>query len=169
MKKKNNRKIIFSYILIIFIIGFISFFVLFFSDKKQKYIEQKQPDVSVGYKIQLDTQPQAQVFRAKQELQSLKEEYNTSYATLKITDQEFIVPITNDTTVYDAMYKLSSEGKIKFEGKEYVGLGFFVTAVNSLKSGNGKNLIYYINNTQASVGISTYVIQEGDVIEWKLE
>ena len=67
------------------------------------------------------------------------------------------------------MKKLASEGKITFEGKEYPALGFFVTEINGLKSGGGKNLMYYINGTEASLGVSSYIIKEGDSIEWKLK
>ncbi len=72
-------------------------------------------------------------------------------------------------TIYEVMQKLQEENKLSFTGKEYPALGFFVTSVDSLRSGEGKNLIYYVNGKEASVGISNYEIKEGDIIEWKLE
>jgi hypothetical protein len=90
-------------------------------------------------------------------------------ATLTFADQTIEFSISNNTTVYDAMNSLVSEGKISFEGREYPSLGYFVTSIGSLESGNGKNLMYYINGKEASLGVSSYVVQEGDIIEWKLK
>jgi len=90
-------------------------------------------------------------------------------ATFKVGDTEFKILVSENTTVYDTMNTLMSEGKIAFEGKEYPALGFFVTKINALQSGGGKNLMYDINGKEASFGVSSYVVQEGDIIEWKLK
>lgn len=90
-------------------------------------------------------------------------------ATFSVLEEKFEFTVLEKMTVYDVMKILKTENKITFEGKEYSGLGFFVTSVNSLKTGGGKNLMYYVNDKEASVGISTYVIKEGDIIEWKLK
>lgn len=90
-------------------------------------------------------------------------------ALLKFADQTVEFSISNNTTVYDAMNSLMAEGKLSFEGKEYPGLGFFITSIGSLESGEGKNLMYYINGKEASLGVSSYVVKEGDIIEWKLK
>lgn len=60
-------------------------------------------------------------------------------------------------------------GEITFSGQEYSGLGFFVTQLGSLKEGNGKHLMYYINGKEASVGVSIYVPKTGDLVVWKLK
>lgn len=70
---------------------------------------------------------------------------------------------------YDALVEAKDSGKITFSGKNYPGLGFFVTDIGALHTGNGKSLLYYINGKQASVGVSSYTLKDGDVIEWKLE
>ncbi len=90
-------------------------------------------------------------------------------ATLTIFNESLEFPLSEEMTVYDAMNLLKEEGKITFEGKNYPTLGFFVTSINSISAGAGKNLFYYINGEEASVGISTYQIKEGDSIEWKLK
>lgn len=90
-------------------------------------------------------------------------------ATLTISNESLEFPLTEEMTVYDAMNLLKEEGKLTFEGKNYPALGFFVTSINSISAGGGKNLFYYINGEEASVGISTYQIKEGDSIEWKLK
>jgi len=76
---------------------------------------------------------------------------------------------TPNTTFYDALVQAKNDGKITFSGKNYLGLGFFVTDIGTLHSGNGKNLLYYINGKEASVGVSSYLLKNGDFIEWKLK
>lgn len=72
-------------------------------------------------------------------------------------------------TFYDALVKAKNENEITFSGKNYPGLGFFVTEIGTLRAGSGKNLLYYINGKEATVGVSSYTLKDGDVIEWKLE
>lgn len=60
-------------------------------------------------------------------------------------------------------------GEIILSGKEYFGLGFFVTELGSLKEGDSKHLMYYINGKEASVGVSTYVPKAGDLVVWELK
>ncbi len=70
---------------------------------------------------------------------------------------------------YDALVQAKNAGKLEFSGKNYPGLGFFVTDIGTLHSGNGKSLIYYINGKESAVGVSSYTLKDGDIIEWKLE
>lgn len=79
------------------------------------------------------------------------------------------VKFTPNTTLYDALVQAKNTGAITFFGKNYPGLGFFVTDIGTLHSGNGKNLIYYINGKEATVGVSSYRLKDGDIIKWKLE
>lgn len=79
------------------------------------------------------------------------------------------IHLQSNITFYDALVQTKNDGKITFSGKNYPMLGFFVTDIGSLHSGNGKNLLYYINGKQASVGVSSYTLKDGDTIEWRLE
>ena len=79
------------------------------------------------------------------------------------------VKFAPNVLLYDALVQEEKEGRIDFSGKMYPNLGFFVTDIGTLHSGNGKNLIYYINGKEATVGVSSYTLKDGDVIEWKLE
>ncbi|MBP7805091.1 MAG: DUF4430 domain-containing protein [Candidatus Pacebacteria bacterium] len=72
-------------------------------------------------------------------------------------------------TLYAYLEEANGEGKINFTAKEYMGLGFFVTEIGELQEGGGKHLLYYINGNEASVGVSTYLPQNGDHVDWKLE
>ena len=73
------------------------------------------------------------------------------------------------TIFYDALIEARAERQISFDGKNYPGLGFFVTDIETLHAGDGKDLLYYVNGKEANVGVSAYTLKDGDVIEWKLE
>ncbi|MEI8130552.1 MAG: DUF4430 domain-containing protein [bacterium] len=79
------------------------------------------------------------------------------------------LPFRAGETLYDAMTDAKNAGTLTFSGKEYSGLGYFVTSVGSLSEGNGKHLMYFINDKEASVGVSTYAPKNGDTIMWKLK
>ncbi len=89
--------------------------------------------------------------------------------TVDVGDLTLNLSQSAGTTLYDALVQAQKNGQISFSGKEYAGLGFFMTSIGNLTSENGKNLIYYINGKQASVGVSSYTPKDGDVIDWKLE
>ncbi len=84
-------------------------------------------------------------------------------ATLYAADVQIEIPAAG--TLYEAMVR----GGVPLEGMHYPGIGFFATRVGPLKQGNGKYLMYFINGTEASVGVSSYMLRDGDVIEWKLK
>ena len=73
------------------------------------------------------------------------------------------------SSLYDALVLAQQNKQIIFSGTSYPSLGFFVTDIGVLHSGNGKNLLYYINGKEAQVGISSYQPKDGDTISWKLE
>jgi len=77
--------------------------------------------------------------------------------------------VAPNTTLYDALVQAKNDKMITFSGKNYSGLGFFVTDIGTLHKGGGKDLIYYINGREATVGISSYKLKSGDNILWKLE
>jgi hypothetical protein len=66
----------------------------------------------------------------------------------------------------------SNKDDLSFEFKDFGGsLGSFVQGINGIETDNRKGLywIYYINDEKAHVGISNYILQPGDNIEWKYE
>ena len=88
---------------------------------------------------------------------------------MTVGSQTISLPLSPNETVYDALKYAQAQGEISFTGTIYPGLGFFITSIGALKSGNGENLMYYVNGTQATVGISSYIPHDGDTIVWKLE
>lgn len=110
----------------------------------------------------------SQIYKYQETIATSTKENNSTF-TLSMGDKRQIFSFTKGITLYDAFKELQSKGEISFEGKNYPGLGFFVTRIGDLKSGDGKNLMYDINGKEASVGVSAYVLKEGDIIEWKLK
>lgn len=92
---------------------------------------------------------------------------------LTIANEKYITEFATNTTVYELMQKLSASSikSFSFSGKEHTGLGFFVEEINNTKNNpqTGKYWIYYINNKPAQLGISNYIINKGDIIQWKYE
>lgn len=81
----------------------------------------------------------------------------------------YTIPISENMTAYDAMVYAMQNNIFSFEGKKYPMLGFFVTKIGTLDGTQGKNLMYYINDKEAPVGVSAYTLQKGDIIKWKLK
>jgi hypothetical protein len=78
------------------------------------------------------------------------------------------LPVTGGSLL-SILTDVQKRGEITFSGKEYTGLGFFVTELGSLKEGDGKHLMYSINGKEASVGVSNYIPKTGDTVLWELK
>ena len=94
--------------------------------------------------------------------------------TLKVADEEYSIEFEEETTVYELMQTLTamSAKPFSFTGTDYgAGMGYFVDEINGIKNNPqaGKYWIYYVNDDSAKIGISNYIINQGDVIEWKYE
>jgi hypothetical protein len=94
---------------------------------------------------------------------------NTEKVTVLAGEIKIDLSVPPNTIFYDALVDAQSEGKITFSGKKYTALGFFVTDIGTLHAGDGKDLLYYVNGKEATVGVSQYVLKNGDIVEWKLE
>lgn len=70
---------------------------------------------------------------------------------------------------FDVLNTPNNKKNLSFSGKNYTGLGFFVTDIGTLHQGKGKYLFYYINGVESSVGVSAYYPKDGDIVEWKLK
>ena len=100
---------------------------------------------------------------------SKKNSVHTSAVTIVAGDTKINLVLPQGSSLYDALVLAQQNKQIIFSGTSYPSLGFFVTDIGVLHSGNGKNLLYYINGKEAQVGISSYQPKDGDTISWKLE
>lgn len=88
-----------------------------------------------------------------------------------ILDKRVEFSFEEGDSLLDAMSELKNSGQISFEGKEFSAMGFFVEEINGFKQlpRERKYWRYYVNNKEASVGISNYKLKNNDSIQWKLE
>ena len=47
--------------------------------------------------------------------------------------------------------------------------GAFITSINGVGNLGGKYWMFYVNGEMASVGVSSYVLQDGDIVTMKFE
>ncbi len=94
---------------------------------------------------------------------------NVPSITLKAGSSTIRLPIKEGISLYDSLVLDQQKGLLAFSGTEYPGLGFFMTDIGTLHQGGGKYLVYFINGNDASIGISSYIPKNGDMIEWQLK
>ena len=88
---------------------------------------------------------------------------------LEIDGKKYETKIKEETSVYDFMDKLRSEGKINFKEKNYLGIWQFIEEINGVKGNGDKSWIYYVNEKKANIGVSNYKLINGDIVSWKYE
>ena len=100
-----------------------------------------------------------------------QEKLGPVHGVLLAAGQEHEVWLPEGATAYDLMTIVAENSEFEFRGKNFWGMGFFVEEINGIaQNPKGKMYwIYYINGEKALVGVSQYVIQTNDVIEWKYE
>jgi len=162
-KFMKNKKIILT---IGLILAFIAFFVfIFLSPQKITTIAPPsnlpllKGEVPEAEEVIKETKPTPKPLSAQ----------NTEKVTVIFGEEKITLSTPANTTFYDALMKAKNSGAITFSGKNYPSLGFFLTDIGALHSGDGKDLLYYINGKEATVGVSSYILKNGDILEWKLE
>jgi hypothetical protein len=97
------------------------------------------------------------------------ETQTASTASLVVGEQSYIVAVSPDKTVMDAMRRLESSGDITLTGKEYPSMGFFVESINGKRNSADRYWILYINGKLSDSGASQTIVHPGDSIEWRYE
>lgn len=93
-------------------------------------------------------------------------------ATLKVGAKMYEANITPGvTTAYNLMTLARDTSDLKFKEKEFPGLGVMIEEINGQKNDNQNQMywVYYVNGQSATEGISTYILKDGDMIEWRFE
>lgn len=90
---------------------------------------------------------------------------------LEVGDKKYEAKIKPNSTAYDLMKNLQATQGLKFSAKEYAGMGALVEEINGVKNDIKANKfwIFYINGESSPVGVSSYVLKNNDVINWKFE
>lgn len=97
------------------------------------------------------------------------EEEKIISVTLSVEGRFYRADVLEESNVIDAMGKIAMESDLKFETKNYPGLGTFVESINEVKNGNGKYWFLYVNDESSSIGASQYILSPGDEIEWQFK
>lgn len=92
-------------------------------------------------------------------------------ATLKADGETYTLKLPEGSTALDLMEEVRATQGFTFTGQESPGFGFFVESINGVQSDTETNTywLYFINGESAQEGISAYVLEEGDIIEWRYE
>ncbi len=89
--------------------------------------------------------------------------------TVHIQEETYEYPFEENRSVYNLMIILQSEQNLSFEAKDYGEMGFLIEEINGISNGAEEDSywIYYVNDKQANVGISQYILEPDDAITWK--
>jgi len=90
---------------------------------------------------------------------------------LNVLGKNYNGEIVEGETVYQFMKNLQDdkESNFSFSGEDHPGLGFFIKEIDGVKGKAGSYWIYYVNGEEASVGVSNYILKDGDIVSWKQE
>lgn len=141
-------------------------------NKTEETITSTDKTEVTSYKLQV-TEDNIETQTGLKDVDEQQTDLTENFTTLTVNDEEYKLNIPENSTVYEMMQLLtaSSIKPFIFKTKEFTGLGHFVESINGVKNDGktGKYWIYYINGESAQVGISNYIIQKEDKIEWKYE
>ncbi len=74
-----------------------------------------------------------------------------------------------NVTVFDALNGAAKQGGFDIKATYYGQFdSYFVDSIAGI-GGNGKYWLYYVNGNFGDVGADKKVLEEGDLIEWRLE
>jgi hypothetical protein len=109
----------------------------------------------------------------KREDVEIIKDINTIKVSLIVLDKKYETNIKERSSVFEAMEKMQKEntqGNIfDFKYTHNASLGNFITEINGQYGTPGKYWIYYVNNEKASIGVSNYILKDGDIISWSQE
>ena len=171
MKNKTKKQYI-KIGLTLFII--ILIFSFFFRKKELSLVvpyEENYKEVEVGTKTEKlieEKLPQivSQIAPSEISVENIK-------VSLTVSDKKYDTEIKKDSSLIEAMKKIElesiNENKFSFKYTDNYSLGSFITEINGAKGTPGKYWIYYVNGNLASVGVSNYILKDGDIINWSQE
>ena len=77
--------------------------------------------------------------------------------------------VSEDTSVLALLQEIDkSDADLKLKTKEYSGLGALVISMGNKENGkDNKYWQYYVNGIMPQVGADKYILQNGDIVEWR--
>lgn len=93
----------------------------------------------------------------------------SSTASLSVEGTRYQIPITIQTSVFNAMRALASTTAFNFSSREFSGMGEFVESINGKKNADGYYWILYVNGAASQTGASQTAVSPKDTVEWRFE
>lgn len=90
-------------------------------------------------------------------------------ASVVVASERYDVSVPEGSSALAVMEAARAQTAFDFQGEEYAGIGFFVQEINGTSSTQDHFWLYYVNDEEAQVGVSDYIIQAGDVVTWRYE
>lgn len=166
-----KQKIKILIIVLLALLASVFFYALFDSKKDEADILNNLQ--SIQPKIEQNITKDNEIKNTSQKIiQKAREETAKKISvSLYVLDKEYKASIRDGTTVLGAMNAIAmeKENNFSFKTKDYGDLGSFVSEINKVEGKPGEYWLYYINNKKASLGVSKYVLKDGDSILWKQE
>jgi len=161
--KKNILILLFSTLIIIIC---FAYFLFYRYPAKEENRITKTPQA-----LPMMIPPQIEVKPLSGGLSPLKTETikTEKKASLIVFDKKYEIAIGRDNSVYKTMDNLQKLEDFSFSYKEYPSLGIFINKINDIEGSRGKYWIYYVNGQEAQVGVSKYILKDGDIISWELK
>lgn len=162
----KNKNYIFN--TVFFIIFILIFFFFYFKEDKIEVINFSPKEEKKIFNLTKETDS---ISLAKENKETNKIKKVEPFISLIVSGDNYEIPFIEGDTVYTAMQRLQVENinNFNFKYREYPSLGVFVNEINGIKDGDGRYWFYYINKKEASIGISKYILKEGDIINWELK
>lgn len=134
-------------------------------------IENKEISFEINNIENEIVKPQIETIPQTKPLSDVESIDNQIEVSLIVLDKKYELEVKDNSSVFDAMKELQikTNGGFSFKYNEYPSMGVFVYEINGMKEKSGSYWIYYVNEKEASVGVSNYVLKEGDSILWKQE
>ncbi|MFH1711631.1 MAG: DUF4430 domain-containing protein [Patescibacteria group bacterium] len=89
-----------------------------------------------------------------------------------VEDKLYPLSVPVETNVIDLMKLIQDQNDdFSFNGTEYEGMGMLVEQINDTENNMDESMFWslYVNDELAQVGASQYIIQDGDIINWRYE
>ncbi|HAE36971.1 MAG: hypothetical protein UR85_C0009G0021 [Candidatus Nomurabacteria bacterium GW2011_GWF2_35_66] len=171
MKTKEQKILIGG--LVILLIFIISFLYLNFNSKESFVIDTFKKDAQIENLPEPPSTKEAVKVEKVLQIESKALSVNMIKVSLNVFDKKYEVETKEGTSVFEMMKILEEKSTplntFSFQYKEVSGLGSFITEINGVKGTPGKYWMYYVNDKLASVGVSQYILKDGDIINWKNE
>jgi|GEM_PF-3288267 hypothetical protein len=143
------------------------------TNHQERELKNDEVEISANQNMEEDNQSDLENDNKNivEKISNKKEVYGDSEFIFNVLGEEQLVYFNEGETLHDVMSVMKENNLIVFQEKSFSGIGSYIYSINDIEENKkeGKYWIYYVNDEMANVGISNYVLNPGDEIEWRLE